>query len=66
MIYTKHELAHKLQDVSINNYCPIWNKKEITKEMKKDTKENILQNKTPLKEEKTPKNKYINITFQTY
>lgn len=26
MIYTEHELASKLKDISVANYCPDWNK----------------------------------------
>lgn len=33
MIYTEHELAKKLKDVSINEYKPNWNKQETPKQV---------------------------------
>lgn len=33
MVYTEHELAKKLKDVSISEYKPNWNKQEIPKQV---------------------------------
>ena len=33
MVYTEHELAKKLKDVSINEYKPNWNKQETPKQV---------------------------------
>lgn len=33
MVYTEHELAKKLKDVSISEYKPNWNKQEIPKKV---------------------------------
>lgn len=33
MVYTEHELAKKLKDVSISEYKPNWNKQEIQKQV---------------------------------
>jgi len=45
MIYTEHELAKKLTDISINEYIPTWNKNQIAKKVNQTvSKENIKEN----------------------
>ena len=42
MIYTEHSLSNKLKDISINEYKPNWNKKNISKKtIKYSIKKNI-------------------------
>ncbi len=53
MIYTEHELAKKLQDVSINEYNPIWNKNDSKKSRI------IFKNKIK-KEEKSKEKQEVN------
>jgi type IV secretion system protein VirD4 len=60
MIYTEHELANKLKDVSVNEYKPIWNKKEILKPVVKETPKNEPT------EEKNNNDSYEEITFENF
>lgn len=46
MIYTEHELANKLKDVSVSNYKPIWNTKEII-----TANHDIIKNTSPKEDE---------------
>ena len=57
MIYTEHELAKKLQDVSINEYNPIWNKND-------SKKSRIIFKNEIKKEEKNKENQEI--TFDNF
>ena len=57
MIYTEHELAKKLQDVSINEYNPIWNKNDLKKSK-------IISKHEIKKEEKNRENEEI--TFENF
>ena len=42
MIYTEHSLSNKLKDISINEYKPNWNRKNISKKtIKYSIKKNI-------------------------
>ena len=47
MIYTEHSLAKKLQDVSVNEYNPNWNKPKVEKQLIKP-----ISKEKPKKEEK--------------
>jgi len=47
MIYTEHSLAKKLQDVSVNEYNPNWNKPKVEKQVIK-----TISKEKPKKEEK--------------
>lgn len=40
MIYTEHELAKKLQDVSVSEYKPDWNKNNAVKNVVKEVSKN--------------------------
>lgn len=45
MIYTEHELAKNLEDVSISKYAPIWNKNMGSKKIiQASLKENVKEN----------------------
>lgn len=57
MIYTEHELAKKLQDISINEYNPIWNKND-------SKKSRIIFKNEIKKEEKNKENQEI--TFDNF
>jgi len=59
MIYTERSLAKKLQDVSVNEYNPNWNKPKVEKQVIKP----ILKEK-PKKEEKN--NVPEEITFENF
>lgn len=48
MIYTEHEFANKLNDVSISEYIPIWNRNTGSQ-----------QRTYPIKKENTTKDKKI-------
>jgi type IV secretion system protein VirD4 len=61
MIYTEHELANKLKDVSVNEYKPIWNKKEILKPVIKETSKN-----EPTEEKNNNDDSYEEITFENF
>jgi type IV secretion system protein VirD4 len=61
MIYTEHELANKLKDVSVNEYKPIWNKKEILKPVVKETPKN-----EPTEEKNNNDDSYEEITFENF
>lgn len=65
MIYTEHELAHKLQDVSINNYCPIWNTEKTIIEKEKNIvkTDDVSNNKLTKDNEKII---YKDLTFNNY
>lgn len=65
MIYTKHELAHKLKDISVNDYCPIWNTKKIIIE----TEKNIVNDNNISNNELTKDNEkiiYEDMTFDNF
>ena len=47
MVYTEHELAKKLKDVSISEYKPNWNKQETPKQVIQ-----AVQKEEPKKQEK--------------
>lgn len=47
MVYTEHELAKKLKDVSISEYKPNWNKQETPKQVIQS-----VQKEEPKKQEK--------------
>lgn len=51
MIYTEHELAKKLQDVSVSSYKPNWNKKEIPKKIVSDIPKEDVTKKEEIQEE---------------
>ena len=59
MIYTEHSLAKKLQDVSVNEYNPNWNKPKVEKQVIKP-----IPKEKPKKEEKN--NEPEEITFENF
>ena len=59
MIYTEHSLAKKLQDVSVNEYNPNWNKPKVEKQVIK-----TISKEKPKKEEKAIEPEVI--TFENF
>ena len=57
MIYTEHELASKLEDNSVTEYNPIWNKNNLKKSK-------VISKNDIKKEEKNRENQEI--TFENF
>lgn len=56
MVYTEHELAKKLKDVSISEYKPNWNKQETPKQVIQ-----IVTKDEPVKQEQIEDNEEITL-----
>ena len=64
MIYTEHELAKRLKDVSVLEYKPNWNKQEVPKKVIKNILNESTQKKLSKAEEK--QEKFEEITFDNF